>query len=53
MTSSSSNASDSALARRWILVAGTGLKVGTPETDRLVAKAVGVELAKCLVEELL
>ena len=40
-------------ARRWILVAGTGLKVGTPETDRLVAKAVGVELAKCLVEELL
>jgi TIR domain-containing protein len=46
MTSSSSNASDFALARRWILVAGTGLEDGTPETDRLVAKAVGVELAK-------
>jgi hypothetical protein len=46
MTSSSSNASDSALARRWILVAGTGLAFGTPEIDSLVAKAVGVELAK-------
>jgi hypothetical protein len=45
-SSVSSRASDSTLARRWILVAGTGLKDGTPETDVLAAKAVGEELAK-------
>src|SRR4051812_30957970 len=40
-------APDFALSRRWILVAGTGLRIGTPETDLLVAKAVGEHLAKC------
>lgn len=37
---------DAPLSRRWILVAGTGLEVGTPEADILAAKAVGEELAK-------
>jgi len=45
LSQTKSRASDFA-ARRWILVAGTGLKDGTPETDVLVAKAVGEELAK-------
>lgn len=33
-------------ARRWILVAGTGLEVGTPHPDILAAQAVGEQLAK-------
>jgi hypothetical protein len=36
---------DTPLARRWVLVAGTGLKHGTPEADILAARAVGRELA--------
>ena len=34
-----------AISRRWILVAGTGLEVGTPDADILAARAVGEELA--------
>lgn len=33
-------------ARRWVLVAGTGLETGTPHADILAARAVGEQLAK-------
>ena len=36
---------NSPCTRRWIPVAGTGKKVGTPEVDILAAKAIGKELA--------
>lgn len=39
------NFMDVGLYRRWILLAGTGNKVGTPEVDILAAKAIGKELA--------
>ncbi|MFH0998551.1 MAG: hypothetical protein V1844_24130 [Pseudomonadota bacterium] len=42
-TTGSSNVS---VPRRWVLVAGTGLEVGTPPTDILAARAVGEQLAK-------